>query len=205
LPKEVSSNDLMLGDRRTFLGETSIRVLEKRLGIQRDQTLRYQSSYRSNQFSSGQYNDGAVRGGYNNYGAGKRTADPPAYQLGRQSYNQHKRVKTGEDSYSYSKQANNSNDAYNPLMPAQSRTAQPGYYGGHHIPQAFPPQPYPGLPIRNPNESVPVPHANAYASFGQGPAHQNQTGRAEGGEGRPSINDRREGKKDTNRFSDLGS
>ena len=105
MPKEVDRGDLMLGDRRTFLGESSIRVLETRLGIQRDQTLIYQNSYTRNTFSSGYYNDSSLRGGHdNNQSSGvpyKRPAESP-YRLGRQSYQQNKRIKTGDDFNDYS-------------------------------------------------------------------------------------------------------
>jgi hypothetical protein len=35
-PKEVMEYELQLGDRKTFLGEESIRILERILGIERD-------------------------------------------------------------------------------------------------------------------------------------------------------------------------
>lgn len=212
----------MLGDRRTFMGETSIRVLERRLGIQRDQTLTYQTSYRRNQFASGYYNDYAVRGGYDyNPNSGvpvKRTPEIPAYQLGRQSYQQHKRVKTGNEEYDYTMQTYHSASSYGlpygaPPMPPASGMRYPPSAG---MPPSGGMPPYPNanppnmMPLRNPNEMVSLrpPPPTQYANFD----------RNDRGQGRNSIQERREGKRDPrdnrdnrdsrdnrgNRFSGLG-
>lgn len=96
----------MQGDRRTFLGEMPLRILESKLGIQRDPTLTYQNQYNRGRYSSGYYNDSSVRGGYDyNPNSGvpvKRGPDMPAYQLGTRSYHDDKRAKNYESGgYSY--------------------------------------------------------------------------------------------------------
>lgn len=186
----------MLGDRRTFMGETSIRVLENRLGIQRDRTLTYQNSYRNNNFNSGYYNNGAVRGGHdNNANSGvpyNRNAERPAYNLGRQSHEQHKRVKTGNDQYDMEKQP------YDPYDPFRLYSRPPPQPRGPPV-RGYPPNPYghqmypQNPPMRNPNEVVNLrpPPTTSYSNFdgGRPPV-------------RHSIQDKREKKNDdANRFS----
>jgi len=164
-PKEIEMSDLMQGDRRTFLGEMSLRVLERKLGIQRDPTLTYQSSYNSGMFSSGYYNDTSVRGGYNNNpNSGvpvKRPPEAPAYQLGTQSYNEIKRVKTGNDSYDYNRQYQRypgqipNSYGYMPAYPSGPRYPPPnGYSPINRYPasnQSYPPN---SIPMQDPNTIV---------------------------------------------------
>lgn len=201
LPKEVDSGDLELGDRRTFLGETSIRVLETKLGIQRDQTLIYQNSYSRNQLTSGYYNDGSLRGGHNNnQNSGvpyKRTAEQSSYQLGRQSYQQHKRVKTGDNYSDYS----------------APNSSQYGYTGGcypvagyqyYQSNSNYPPttnqlayntnNSY-NIPLRSPNETVQIrpPPTTQYSNF-----DRNRRPRQD----RDSVQDKRDYKRYNNRFQD---
>mmetsp|Transcript_892 Transcript_892/g.853 ORF Transcript_892/g.853 Transcript_892/m.853 type:complete len:192 (-) Transcript_892:13-588(-) len=190
----------MLGDRRTFLGEASIRVLERKLGIQRDQTLIYQNSYSRNQFSSGYYNDSNLRGGHNNNpNSGvpvKRQPEAPAYQLGRQSYQQHKRVKTGEDYQGYSAPSTLYSGGPYPTA---------GYRGYPQGPNPFAPIAGPphmiqnsyGLPVRSPNDNVSLrpPSASQYSSF-----DRNMDSQRDGGK----LEEKREGKRSSkNRFSDF--
>lgn len=206
LAKEVDSNDLMLGDRRTFMGEQSIRVLERRLGIQRDQTLTYQNSYRRNQFASGHYNDYAVRGGYDyNPNSGvpvKRAPEIPAYQLGRQSYQQHKRVKTGNEEYDYTMQTYHSAPAYgvpygapSMPMPPSSGMRYPPSASMPYYPNSNPPN---MMPFRDPNEMVALrpPPPTQYANFDRNDRTQ----------GKNSIQERRDNKRNdkSNRFGDFG-
>lgn len=198
LPKEVDRGDLMLGDRRTFLGETSIRVLETKLGIQRDQTLIYQNTYTRNQFSSGYYNDASLRGGHNNNpNSGvpyKRTAEQASYQLGRQSYQQHKRVKTGDDYSDYS--------APKPPQYGYSGGCYPVagyqyYQSNTNYPAAANQSSYNSynMPPRGPNEYAQYrpPPTTHYSNF-----DRNRRPR----EDRNTVQDRRDFKRHNNRFQD---
>ena len=130
LMKEVTQTDLMQGDRRTFLSEASIRVLESKLGIQRDPTLTYQNSYGRGRFSSGYYNDSAMRGGHNNHPTGfpvKRRPEIPTYQLGTRTYdNNYKRSKHTENQFHDS-----SRSIYDPHNANQNRhyPSQTHHYG----------------------------------------------------------------------------
>ena len=197
MPKEVVQSDLMQGDRRTFMGETSIRVLERRLGIERDKTLKYQNSHRRDHFSSGYYNDSNVRGGYGqNPNSGipyRRRAEQPTYRLGRQSQDQHKRVRTGEGQYDYRRPQT---DPFASQFHGPPPQAPPMIYPPR------PPMNYPDnrgyydqrqMPMRDPNEVMnlrpPV------------PPQQPHTDRNDQGRQPPnSISDRRD-RKSNNRFS----
>lgn len=209
LPSEVSPHDLMRGDRRTFMGESSIRVLENKLGIERDKTLTYQNSYRRNNLASGHYNDSAVRGGYNtNTGAPyKRQAEVPTYQLGRQPYDHHKRMKTGEERHEQHRRPNY--DPFNPYggnsrgppvqapPPMAYPPRQPtNYYGGPEVYQGY-------IPNRNPNDQANYrpPPTSQYSSFDPQRYPQGQQRQ------RPSERGdrKRDNKRNGNRFSDFGS
>jgi len=65
--------EIQLGDRKTFLREQPIRILERILGIEREYT---QTNYNS-RHSTGAYNDNMFRGGH-----GGTMIQPP------RSYNQ---------------------------------------------------------------------------------------------------------------------
>jgi hypothetical protein len=233
LPNEVYLNDLMLGDRRTFMGETSIRVLEKRLGIQRDATLTYQNSYRNTTFNSGYYNNSAVRGGYNNNpNSGipfKRNAEPPTYNIGRQSHDQHKRVKTGNDHYDMGRQQpydmgkqpyEQQKQSYDPFDPFGRFSRQPqqhrgrgqperghpgrghqerGHPGRGHPGMGYPPSPYGNQMYPN---NLPRRDPNERANLRPPPTTHYSNFDNERPPARHSIQDKRDKKNDdANRFS----